>query len=656
MRNHLCFLAAMLLCTIGAKPAAATPLAAPPSADATHWIQGYDELTEPWRFHSGDNPAWAAPDFDDSHWQLLRTDESWSQQGYPDYDGYGWYRLRIRVPRDQGELAIAFPSLFTCAEIYADGQLIGTIGRMRPRPIAEFTPVFTEVFRLPPPRRDGITEVAVRVWEWSHFRKWAPGGITAHPRVGSPAILQAQSELDHANRAIATIPVIILDAFSLAIGLFSLGLFLLRLQARVYGWAALWLVWSALTGLLYTRTMLVQGSFNTLNALLLLTFPAAIAYLLFVWSFVGARAGLGLHIALGLTTLEYLAQIMLLRDIITPASSNLANSILTLLIALLVFALLLRSAARGNRDAALLLVPFLLASLGQAGEGLRSVFYELGWIPVTREFNIYAGHGFAVTYAQFATLLSYLAIGAALVVRFTRSAREQQRMASELDSARQVQAQLVPASLPTLPHLHIEAAYRAAAEVGGDFYQVVAQACGTALIVLGDVSGKGLKAAMTGALAIGALRALAVDEAGPAKLLARLNRLVCAAQNGGFITCLCLRISRDGQVVLANAGHLAPYRSGEEIPLLPGLPLGIAADAEYCETTLQLAPGDALTLLSDGVVEARTKDGELFGFERTRVVSAESAESIARAAQNFGQEDDITVLTLTFAPAEVLHA
>jgi Stage II sporulation protein E (SpoIIE) len=318
--------------------------------------------------------------------------------------------------------------------------------------------------------------------------------------------------------------------------------------------------------------MLVQGSFNTLNVLDLFTFPAAIAYLLFVWSFIGARAGLGLRIALGLTTLEYLAQIMLLRDIITPVSSNLASSILTLLIALLVFALLLRSAACGNRDAALLLVPFLLASLGQAGEGLRSVFCELGWIPVTREFNIYAGYGFAVTYAQFGTLLSYLAIGAVLVVRFTRSAREQQRMASELDSARQVQAQLVPESLPTLPHLHIEAAYRAAAEVGGDFYQVVSQADGAALIVLGDVSGKGLKAAMTGALAIGALRALAADDPEPAKFLVRLNRQVCAAQNGGFITCLCLRISRNGQVVLANAGHLAPYRSGSEVELPPGLP------------------------------------------------------------------------------------
>jgi hypothetical protein len=242
----------MLISAIGAMPAAATPLAAPPSADATHWIQGYAELTQPWRFHVGDNPAWAAPDFDDSHWQLLRTDESWSQQGYPDYDGYGWYRLRIRVPRDRGELAIAFPSLFTCAEIYADGRLIGTIGRMRPRPVAQFTILLAQAVRLPHPCPDGTIEVAVRVWEWSHFRKWAPGGVTAHPRVGSLTILQSLSELNLANDAISSIPRILLDAFSLAIGLFSLGLFLLRLQARVYGWAALWLVWSALTGLLYT--------------------------------------------------------------------------------------------------------------------------------------------------------------------------------------------------------------------------------------------------------------------------------------------------------------------------------------------------------------------------------------------------------------------
>ncbi|HTW65587.1 MAG TPA: SpoIIE family protein phosphatase, partial [Bryobacteraceae bacterium] len=80
------------------------------------------------------------------------------------------------------------------------------------------------------------------------------------------------------------------------------------------------------------------------------------------------------------------------------------------------------------------------------------------------------------------------------------------------------------------------------------------------------------------------------------------------------------------------------------------------ADTVYTESMLQLEPGDTLTFLSDGVVEAQSPTGELFGFDRTRQISTQSADNIARAAQAFGQQDDITVLTLQFAPAEVLHA
>jgi serine phosphatase RsbU (regulator of sigma subunit) len=237
-----------------------------------------------------------------------------------------------------------------------------------------------------------------------------------------------------------------------------------------------------------------------------------------------------------------------------------------------------------------------------------------------------------------------------------KTAEERAQLAGEMDAAREVQERLVPASLPTLAGLHIESVYLPAQEVGGDFYQVFEQADGSALIVVGDVSGKGLKAAMTGALAIGALRTLAAENYSPGTLLARLNRQILSTQESGFITCLCLRISAQGAVTLANAGHLSPYLHGREIEIGSGLPLGLSEDAVYVETALQLAPGDSLMLLSDGVIEAHDSSGELFGFERTAAISNQSAHSIAQAAQAFGQEDDITVLTLQYAPAEVLHA
>jgi len=249
-----------------------------------------------------------------------------------------------------------------------------------------------------------------------------------------------------------------------------------------------------------------------------------------------------------------------------------------------------------------------------------------------------------------------IAITAILVGQAIASWVAGRKLRVEFDAAREVQQRLVPLALPVVTGCRLAAAYLPAAEVGGDFYQVLPQPGGATLIIVGDVSGKGLKAAMTGVLAIGALRALAAENLAPAELLRHLNCQLVNTQDGGFVTCLCARTDSDGAVTLANAGHLSPYRNGEELQLESCLPLGIVPDAEYAESSVQLAPGDRLTLLTDGVVEAQNAEGELFGFERTREISTQSAEAIARAAQQFGQEDDITVLTLTFAPAEVLHA
>jgi phosphoserine phosphatase RsbU/P len=114
----------------------------------------------------------------------------------------------------------------------------------------------------------------------------------------------------------------------------------------------------------------------------------------------------------------------------------------------------------------------------------------------------------------------------------------------------------------------------------------------------------------------------------------------------GFATCLCAEISSGCELILANVGHLAPYCNGRETSILNGLPLGIAPEAEYAETTLQLFPGDSLTFFSDGVVEARNRSGELFGFDRAAAISIQTTESIASTIQAFGQEDDVTIVTL----------
>jgi serine phosphatase RsbU (regulator of sigma subunit) len=314
--------------------------------------------------------------------------------------------------------------------------------------------------------------------------------------------------------------------------------------------------------------------------------------------------------------------------------------------ALLLPVLLLVWYRRGNREAGWLILPSLFPAAATALFDIGTASIDSGWGHADFLADSLQVGPVSLQTSDLGDLLFVIAIGVVMFFRFTRVSREQMRVAAELGAAREIQQRLVPAVLPQVKGYTIEAAYFPAQEVGGDFYQVFAQGEAAQLVVVGDVSGKGLKAAMTSTLALGAVRALAQEGLGPGVVLTRLNRQMVETGDGGFITCVCARVTEHGEVTLANAGHLSPYRNGEELPVSPGLPLGIVPEQTYEERAFQLDPGDRLTLLSDGVLEAKNANGELFGFERTRAISAQAAESIAGAALKFGQEDDITVLTL----------
>jgi serine phosphatase RsbU (regulator of sigma subunit) len=133
----------------------------------------------------------------------------------------------------------------------------------------------------------------------------------------------------------------------------------------------------------------------------------------------------------------------------------------------------------------------------------------------------------------------------------------------------------------------------------------------------------------------------------PASLLGYLNRAVFGRTGGGFVTACCARLYRGGRVVVANAGHIPPYLNNRELQIESGLPLGVAPNTSYSET--ELLAGGTVTFISDGVVEACDKKGELLGFERTATLTGKSASEIASAAQRWGQADDITVIRVAFA-------
>ena len=271
--------------------------------------------------------------------------------------------------------------------------------------------------------------------------------------------------------------------------------------------------------------------------------------------------------------------------------------------------------------------------------------------------NLFAIWGQTLLEIRAFTTAGVLAALLGLLFREQRQVTEERAMLTgEMRAARAVQQVIIPEAVPSVPGFVIESIYKPAGEVGGDFFQILPTAAGGVLIVIGDVSGKGMPAAMTVSLLVGTVRTLAHYTQRPAEILAAMNTRMLGRSQGGFTTCIVLRADPDGSLTVANAGHLAPYLHGKELTIENGLPLGLDSRAIYPESKFDLPPGGRLTFLSDGVVEARNSAGELFGFDRTAALSMDSAENIAHAAQHFGQEDDITVLTLTLAPAAVAHA
>ncbi len=228
-----------------------------------------------------------------------------------------------------------------------------------------------------------------------------------------------------------------------------------------------------------------------------------------------------------------------------------------------------------------------------------------------------------------------------------RDRGEKLRLAAELAASRAIQQMIIPQSAPQIPGYLVQTMYQPFGEVGGDFFHIVALPDGATLFVIGDVSGKGTPAAMLVSLLMGSLISLIETTNSPAEMLAGLNRCMRGRNCDGFTTCLILRMAVNGVVTFANAGHIPPYRNGRELSCENCIPLGLLSAANYEEITFEMMPGDQITLITDGVLEARNASGELFGFERTAALSSQDANTIVHTAKLFGQEDDITVLTLT---------
>src|SRR3954454_23635489 len=266
-------------------------------------------------------------------------------------------------------------------------------------------------------------------------------------------------------------------------------------------------------------------------------------------------------------------------------------------------------------------------------------------------------------------LLDNLAAQAAPALRVGQLVREQeaeavtrQRFEQELEVARLIQQNFLPKELPDLPGWRIAAHYRPAREVGGDFYDVIPFPDGRVGFVVGDVTDKGVPAALVMSATRTLIRASAQRLVEPGEVLARVNDHLCPDMPAKmFVTCLYGVLDpSSGHLRFANAGHDLPYvKTADSIVELRarGMPLGLMPGMSYEEKDAVLEPGDSVLLHSDGVVEAHDPERDMFGFPRLKEVMAVAppgrrlidrvlSELEAFTGPGAEQEDDITMVTL----------
>src|ERR671917_212961 len=291
--------------------------------------------------------------------------------------------------------------------------------------------------------------------------------------------------------------------------------------------------------------------------------------------------------------------------------------------------------------------------------------------PFKVEYRVIAGDGRVVWVRDEATLvrdeeghpLYWLGVQYDITEQ-KREAQERERIEQELRIARLIQQTLLPKTLPELSMYDVEAYYQPAREVGGDFYDLFELEDGRLGLVVGDVTDKGIPAALVMATTRTILRVLAQRLLPPSETLKRSNEaLVADIPPNMFITCLyAILDTESGRLVYANAGHDPPYlRQGDgnvEQLMARGMPLGLMPGMKYGEKEITLKRGESVLFYSDGLVEAHDPHYEMFGFPRLQglvgthgpdgpsLIDFLLSELTHFTGEDWEQEDDITLLTL----------
>src|SRR4051812_32761374 len=536
-----------------ASPNPASPVGSVPAA-----MHGVVQLDGPWRFQMGDDPRWADPGLDDSGWLPVTLGKSLAEQGFETYAGFAWYRLRIQPNQlrlgDSGDnrplhLLVTSHAIGQLA-VYVNGAEIGHTRGMTDSPrMYESSPLDVA---LPQARPTDPIVVAVRTWA-------APGVPISHGLLERVEAGTAEDIADRLALAVSRkwnqqiIAEMVLVFLFLGVACLGWILSLAQRHHSEYLWLALMCLAVTIPGtveLCHWLAILSSEVFDVLNLWTGRIFMAVTVE--FVLRFTGAQHrqfGRGFQIAVLVLPLVDLVGLHTTYDVLSIS----AEVVFWGLISVALF----RSWRRGFREAGIMLVPFFLAATADSIDTVLGYMAEKHWL--SEQFPSHRFHFGPIEFT--AGLVTYWVFLSSLIAvilyRFVRVSQEEQRSNAEIAAARSVQAMLIPTQLPSNSNFMLESAYVPANGVGGDFFQVLPVEDGSMLIVVGDVSGKGLQAAMNASTLVGAFRNELSHE--PATILNHLNHVMFGAGAGldalmakdsvaTFATCLCARIYRDGKM------------------------------------------------------------------------------------------------------------
>ncbi len=629
-------------------------------------VLGAEELENPtslvkdWRYHSGDDLRWASPDYDDSDWGFALPSLENIEVGPDGWTGIGWFRRTLRVTEEFGESVGIFMAQAGASEVYLDGRLVARFGTVSIDPQVEeaVMPQYVTSFIVEP----GVDHLlAVR---YSN----ASGHVFRTRFRGFELIIGGTETLTAIGiRIIRHMSAILAGSMGLFTAFAALFLLLFAFQPKATENLYFAIFNGSLAGLLWTEfqadaagelpLMLVYFKW-TLTGLVIM----ALSALLVEYKVFKLRIGPTFYVlaAAGVGVLGWIWT--------RPAfGSYLPLIVFLVLVYLLNLWLAILALTEREPDAWIVAVGFLVLAL--------SIFATLarasGWLELSPIITTILGLGvLAICLSVYLTRRvartnRELEIKLGEVERLTAQTIEQERWAAreeaerrvleadnarktaELEEARQLQLAMLPKELPKLAKFDVAVHMTTANEVGGDYYDFATNGNGSCTLVVGDATGHGLHAGMV----VGAAKSLfqtCSQEADLSQVMQRIETGLSAMHRREASMAMLLLRLQSNHLRVASAGMppVLVWRQKtariEEF-MLPSVPLGTLSRSGYKQVELDLLAGDTMLIMTDGLAEVLSPQGDLMGYDRASELFAQVAHLAPEAAI-----EQLLELTATF--------